>query len=114
MTQVAKLLGDCFSDRKSIQRFEEILKTSMPSPKFRPEKFDVGKPTGFTNYTDYGRPMKPFFHPNPKLLGLGRQFRQINFGTFGVLSIFSINQPLFLQKTKPLYPNSKYLFGIAI
>ena len=26
----------------------------------------------------------------------------------------SINQPLFLQKTKPLYPNSKYLFGVGI
>ena len=24
--------------------------------------------------TDYGRPMKPFFHQNSKLLGLGRQF----------------------------------------
>ena len=28
--------------------------------------------------------MKPFFHQNPKLLGLGRQFGQINFGAFGV------------------------------
>ena len=26
--------------------------------------------------------------------------------------MFSINQPLFLQKTKSLYPNPKYLFGI--
>ena len=25
-----------------------------------------------------------------------------------------LNQPLFLQKTKPLYPNPKYLFGIGI
>ena len=55
---------------------------------------------------------------------LGRQFWQINFGAFEVLfiqfistlfgtvsplSIFSINQLLFLQKTKPLYPNPKYL-----
>ena len=30
------------------------------------------------------------------------------------LSMFFINQPLFLQKTKPLYPNPKYLFGIGI
>jgi hypothetical protein len=29
------------------------------------------------------------------------------------LSMFSINQPLFLQKTKPLYQNPKYLFGIG-
>ena len=56
-----------------------------------------------------------FFHRNPKLFGLGRQFGQINFGAFWVflayllapifctanlLSMFSItyNQPLFLQK----------------
>ena len=37
--------------------------------------------------TDYGHPMKPFVH----------------------LFMFSINQPIFLQKTKPLYPNPKYL-----
>ena len=49
--------------------------------------------------------MKPFFHRNPKLLDFG----QIDFGAFGVfladlsapiLFMFSINQPLFLQKTK--------------
>ena len=28
--------------------------------------------------------------------------------------MFSINQPLFLQKTKPLYQHPKYLFGIGI
>ena len=33
---------------------------------------------------------------------------------FGTLTMFSINQPLILQKTKPLYPNPKYLFGIGI
>ena len=64
-------------------------------------------------------PNEAFFHPKAKLLGLGRQFGQISFGAFGVLSadlsapilvntlsllsMFSINQPLFLQKTKPLY-----------
>ena len=31
-----------------------------------------------------------------------------------LLSMFFINQPLHLQKTKPLYPNPKYLFGIGI
>ena len=74
-------------------------------------------------------PNEAFFHGNPKLLGSGRQFGQISFlgiwGIFGQyisthfstvspLSIFSINPPLFLQKTKPLYPNSKQLFGIGI
>ena len=51
--------------------------------------------------------MKPFFIEIPNFLGLGRQFGQINFGAFGVSSanlsapiliMFSINQPLFLQK----------------
>ena len=41
---------------------------------------------GFIAITDYGRPMKPFFHRNPKLLGFGRQFGQINFGAFEVFS----------------------------
>ena len=72
-------------------------------------------------------PIEACFHQNPKLLGLGRQFGQINFGVFSAdliapilvhtvspLSILSITQPLFLQKTKPLYLNPKYLFGIGI
>ena len=29
-------------------------------------------------------PNETFFHRNPKLLGLGRQFGQINFSAFGV------------------------------
>ena len=76
--------------------------------------------------TDYGHPMKLF--QNPKLLGLGRQFRQINLGAFGVFSS-NISLPISVQwvpcpcfslinhfsiKTKPLYPNPKYLFGIGI
>ena len=53
-----------------------------------------------------------FFHWNPELLGLGKQFGQINFRAFGIfgrfisthfctvspLSTFSIIQPLLLQK----------------
>jgi hypothetical protein len=80
------------------------------------------------DYTDCGRPIKSFFHRNPKLLGLGRQFGQIIWGhlvhfwpiyqhpngTVNPLSVFSINQPLSLQKTKPLYSNPKYLFDIGI
>ena len=68
-------------------------------------------------------PNEAFFHQSPKLLSLGRKFGKINFWAFGlfladlsatILSMFSINQQLFLQKTKPLYPNPKYLFGIGI
>ena len=31
------------------------------------------------------------------------------FGTVSPMSLFSINHPLFLQKTKPIYPIPKYL-----
>jgi hypothetical protein len=31
-------------------------------------------------------PNEAFFHRNPKLLGLGRQFGQIHFGAFGGIS----------------------------
>ena len=78
------------------------------------------------------RPMKPFFIEIQNFLGLGRQIGLINSGAFGVflaelsasilvqctavspLPMFSIISPLFLQKTKPLYPHPKYLFGIEI
>ena len=58
-----------------------------------------------------------------------RTFGQINSGAFGIffgwtisthfgtvspLSMFSIIQPLFLQKSKLLYPHPKSLFGIEI
>ena len=32
-------------------------------------------------------PNEAFFHRNPKLLGLGRKFGQINFGAFGEFSV---------------------------
>ena len=56
---------------------------------------------------------REFFFENPKLLGLGRQiglkilggilgifgqFISTHFGTDSLLSMFSINQPLFLKK----------------
>ena len=115
-------------------------------------------------------PNEAFFNWNPKLLGLGWQFGQINFGAFGVFSadlsapilvpwvpcpcfslinhyfykklslyiqipniylgllelgfefgpgiyqwsIILADTDFFQQKTKPLYPNPKYLFGIRI
>ena len=79
--------------------------------------------------TDYGRQIKTFFHLNPEFFvhgqtnwadkfwgiwGIFGQFIRTHFGTVIPLSMFSINQPLFLQKTKPLYPHPKYLFGIWI
>ena len=69
--------------------------------------------------------MKPFFIEISNFLAwadnLGRYilehlgyFRSIYQHPFWYLSMFSINQPFFLQKTKLLYPNTKYLFGIRI
>ena len=46
--------------------------------------------------------------------GIFCQFITTHFVTVCPLCMFSINQPLFLQKTKPLYPNPKYIFGIGI
>ena len=64
-------------------------------------------------------PNEAFFHQNPKLLGLGRQFGHINFGTFGVFSVdlsapifvlsplSMFSQPLFLQKKLSLKSKSQ-------
>ena len=48
------------------------------------------------------------------ILGIFGRFISTHFGTVGFLSKFSINQPLFLQKAKPLNTNSKDLFGTPI
>jgi hypothetical protein len=72
--------------------------------------------------------MKPFFIEIPNfwawadnladkfwdICGILGRFISTHFGTVSPLSMFFINQPLFLQKTKPLYPNPKYLFVIWI
>ena len=77
--------------------------------------------------TDYGRPMKLFFIEIPNF-GLVQTFWTVHFVGFGVfrpiyqhhfvavslLSMFFINQPLFLQKERHLNPNTKCLFGIGI
>ena len=66
--------------------------------------------------TDYGRPMKPFFFEIPNFCAWAGAFGVFSaklsapiLGTVSPLSMFSIIQPLFLQKTKPLYPHPKYL-----
>jgi hypothetical protein len=46
--------------------------------------------------------------------GIFGQTISTHFGTVSPLSMFFIIQPLFLKKTKPLYPRTKYLFGIGI
>ena len=70
---------------------------------------------------NYGRPMKSFFIEIPNFWAWADKF----WGIWGILgrfistqfavsplSMFSINQPWFLQKT--LYPHPKYLSGIGI
>ena len=44
-----------------------------------------------------------------KFWGIFGQFISTHFGTVSPLSMFFINQPLFLQKIKSLYPNPIYL-----
>ena len=57
-------------------------------------------------------PFFPLFNPYLyKKLTINTNF---HFCTESPLSMFFIIQPLFLQKTKPLYPHPKYLFGIRI
>jgi hypothetical protein len=46
--------------------------------------------------------------------GIFVRFISTHFGTVSPMCIISNNQPLFLQKTKPLYSHPKYLFGIGI
>ena len=48
------------------------------------------------------------------LWGIWGQIISTHFGTMSLMSMFSIIQPSFLQKTKPLYPYPNYLFGIGI
>ena len=66
--------------------------------------------------------MKHFVHWNPKVLGLNwaDKFQDIwgIFGQkisthFGTVSKGLINQPLYLQKNKPLYPNPNFYLGLG-
>jgi hypothetical protein len=64
--------------------------------------------------------MKPFFIEIPtfwawadNFWGIWGIFEQFISTHFGTVSMFSNNEALCLQKTKPLYPNPKYLFGIG-
>ena len=67
----------------------------------------------FTSCTDHGQPMKPFFTEILNFFILGRQFRQISFGAFGVFSA-NLSAPILVLVCIQLYTNSKYLFGIEI
>ena len=75
--------------------------------------------------TDYGRPMKAFFSLKSRTFGIWQtnwadkcwgtwgifdQTISTHFGIVSPLSMFYKNQPLCLQKTKPLYLNPKHQF----
>jgi hypothetical protein len=49
-----------------------------------------------------------------KIWGIFGRTINTHFGPASPLTMFFIIQPLFLQKTKHLYPHSKHLFGIGI
>ena len=85
--------------------------------------FDLHSETGTTDT------QREFFFRKSQTFGLGDtnwaekfggvcgifgHFISTHFCTVSPFFMFSINQQLFLQKTKPLYPNPKYLFGIYI
>ena len=74
---------------------------------------------------DYGHKMKPFFIEITNFWAWADRFWGIwgifgrtistQFGTVTPLSMFSIIQPLFLQKLSLCtYPHPKFLFGIGI
>jgi hypothetical protein len=73
--------------------------------------------------------MKSFFSLKSRTFGLGQtnwadkvwgiwgifgQTISTHFGSVSPLSMFFIIQPLFIQKTEPLYPHPKYVFRIGI
>ena len=60
---------------------------------------------------DYGRPMKQTNWADKFccIWGIFSQTISTHFGTVSPWSMFFFIQPLFLHKTKPLYPHSKYL-----
>ena len=75
--------------------------------------------------TDYGRTMNPFFIEIPNFWAWANNLGRYILGHFWyfrpilvlwvpwIVHVF-YNQSLYLQKTKPLYPHPKYLFGIGI
>ena len=74
-------------------------KVSLNYWKWKEEKtgrvlFQLCYVIGMVRY--YGLRNEAFFHRNPKLLGLGRQFGPINFGTFRVFSAV-LSAPILVQ-----------------
>ena len=60
--------------------------------------------------TKYGHPMKPFFHWNSELLGLGRTIGQINSGAFEVFSA-DLSTPILVQWVPcPCFPLFNHYF----
>ena len=105
------------------QTEEKNLKNTPDGPQYNPSSLPTltNSMPLMTKNPDFATllrtPNESFFHRNPKLLGLGKQSHQMNFGAFlAILSdpILVLWVPLFQPITKPLYVNPKYLFGIEI
>ena len=111
---------ECDSDRVNLHRTFSLPRIDEKNKNPRPyqgscekeSKRDVcriGKQLFFFP-TDYGCPMKPFFSSKSQTFGLGQtiwadkfwgifgRFISIHFGIVSPLSMFFINEPLFLQK----------------
>ena len=76
--------------------FSAQLQVSASNPELHSLVLRVEKESPYLLSTDNGRPMKPFFIervPSP---------------------CFPLINHYFYKKTKPLYPNPKYLFGIGV
>jgi hypothetical protein len=65
----------------------------------------------FRKFQTFGLGQTNWAEKDGGIWGIFGQFISTHFHTVSRLSMFFINQPLFLQKTNPLYPNPKYLFG---
>ena len=67
---------------------------------------------GYQDWPGHGlqTPNEAFFHGNPKVLSLGRQFGQINFWTFGVFSVNLSAPILVLWVPCPCFPLIKHYF----
>ena len=105
-----------YFDKHKQRSLSQVQICDNPVPRFVHGKWIRGN-IPVDKSRDYGLPMKPFFSETPNfwtwadkfwgIWGIFDRFISTHFGTVSPLSMFSINQPLFLQKTKYLCPNPK-------
>ena len=113
-----KVGGEKVFTQKRWKEWEELLQKIMALSNCSWHSVFVGLRVMYCNNpksisawcTDYGGPIKPFFHWNPELLGLGRQIGQINSGAFGVF-LAELSVPvLILWVPSPCFPLFNHYF----